>query len=220
MRLKGRAAQAHSKEYGLKLPVQRNNSLEIPGFCVPKHFNHSARSTAKPMLRDNILAQRQLEIPSCSFTCLGASIYCRIVGAAAMDRVSREKRSEMMSFVRAKNTRPELAVRRLLHAMGFRFRLHKDDLPGKPDIVLPKKKTAIFVHGCFWHRHKGCVRTTTPENNCEFWADKFRRNKLRDQSNRNKLKRLGWKVVIVWECETAQMERLRQTLAHALVSLL
>jgi len=96
------------------------------------------------------------------------------------DRLDKEKRSWNMSRIRGKDTKPEIAVRKMLHAAGFRFRLHVKDLPGKPDIVLPKWKTVIFVHGCFWHRHEGCSRCTTPTSNNEYWVKKFEKNVERD----------------------------------------
>jgi DNA mismatch endonuclease (patch repair protein) len=117
------------------------------------------------------------------------------------DFVDRATRSRMMSGVRGRNTRPEMAVRRHLHAAGLRFRLHRRDLPGTPDIVLPRRKVAIFVHGCFWHRHEGCPRATTPSSNVEFWRKKFADNVARDARNRAALQAMGWRVVVVWECE-------------------
>ena len=107
-----------------------------------------------------------------------------------------------MSGIRGKNTQPELAVRRYLHAHGFRFRLHRRDLPGKPDVVLPKYRTAVFVHGCYWHRHEGCKYATTPSSNREFWQRKFRENVERDQRNRAQLAAAGWHVLVIWECQT------------------
>lgn len=107
------------------------------------------------------------------------------------DNLTKEKRSWNMSRIRGKDTKPEIAVRKMLHAAGFRFRLHVKDLPGKPDIVLPKWKTVIFVHGCFWHRHEGCGRCTTPTNNREYWLEKFRRNVERDEQHRVELVTLG-----------------------------
>jgi DNA mismatch endonuclease (patch repair protein) len=107
-----------------------------------------------------------------------------------------------MSRIRSENTRPEKVVRSLLHSIGYRFSLHRRDLPGKPDIVLPKYKTVIFVHGCFWHRHQGCKNTTTPKTNAEFWGKKFSENIARDRKKKSNLEDLGWNVVIVWECET------------------
>lgn len=106
-----------------------------------------------------------------------------------------------MSRIRSKNTKPEIIVRSLLHRMGFRFRLHRKDLPGKPDIVLPKYKTVIFVHGCFWHRHKGCTKCTTPSTNKNFWINKFKKNVENDEKHNKKLKKMGWKVITIWECE-------------------
>ncbi len=113
-----------------------------------------------------------------------------------------EKRSRNMAAIKSKNTKPELVVRRSLHAMGYRFRLHKRDLPGKPDIVLPKYKIALFVHGCFWHRHEGCKYSTIPKTRTEFWIEKFRNNVERDKLNQAKLISMGWTPLIVWECET------------------
>lgn len=107
-----------------------------------------------------------------------------------------------MSRIRGKNTIPEMRIRSILHRMGFRFRLHVKDLPGKPDIVLPKYKTVIFVHGCFWHRHRGCKNCTTPTNRREFWIEKLEGNAARDKLHQKALKKLGWRTVVVWECET------------------
>lgn len=106
-----------------------------------------------------------------------------------------------MRSVRQKHTSPELEVRRALHALGYRFRLHRKDLPGRPDIVLPKHRTAVFVHGCFWHRHSGCSKSTTPKTRHEFWNAKFERNKARDAESVRALENMGWKVGVVWECE-------------------
>ena len=106
-----------------------------------------------------------------------------------------------MSRIRSKNTKPELIVRSLLHRMGFRFRVNRKDLPGTPDIVLPKYKTVIFVHGCYWHRHPGCKGATTPSTRREFWEKKFRDNVDRDSRNQRDLRKAGWKVIVLWECE-------------------
>jgi DNA mismatch endonuclease (patch repair protein) len=106
-----------------------------------------------------------------------------------------------MSRIRSSNTSPELALRRALHALGFRFRLHRKDLPGKPDIVFPRYKTVVFVHGCFWHRHAGCKVATTPKSNTGFWIEKFERNVARDSRSMELLETQGWKVVVAWECE-------------------
>ena len=112
-----------------------------------------------------------------------------------------EQRSRNMSAIKSKNTKPEIAVRKLLHSMGYRFRLHRKDLPGSPDIVLPKYKTVIFVHGCFWHRHENCKYASTPKTRQEFWEAKFRENINRDKLNQENLSSKGWKIIVVWECE-------------------
>ena len=112
-----------------------------------------------------------------------------------------EQRSRNMSAIKSKNTKPEIKVRKILHSMGYRFRLHVKDLPGSPDIVLPKYKTVIFVHGCFWHRHENCKYATTPKTRKEFWVSKFKENVIRDKSHQKKLSAIGWKIIIVWECE-------------------
>lgn len=117
------------------------------------------------------------------------------------DRLDKERRSWNMSRIRSKNTKPEMAVRRALHAAGFRFRLHVKDLPGKPDIVLPKWKAVVFIHGCFWHRHNGCKGASTPKTRTEWWNNKFERNQENDKKNIQALTNDGWNVVIVWECE-------------------
>jgi DNA mismatch endonuclease (patch repair protein) len=121
-----------------------------------------------------------------------------------------------MASVRGKDTAPELLVRRLLHRSGLRFRLHRAGLPGHPDIVLSRLRVVVFVHGCFWHRHSHCRRTTTPAANRQFWVEKFRANRLRDRRVIRDLERLGWRSVIVWECETTNEERLRERLAGEL----
>lgn len=120
------------------------------------------------------------------------------------DIMSAEARSRLMSKIGPRNTKPELALRSLLHRAGFRFRLHVKDLPGKPDIVLPRYRTVIFVHGCFWHRHDGCRFTTTPASNAEFWEQKFADNIARDERNKRALRAHGWKVEVVWECEVKE----------------
>jgi DNA mismatch endonuclease (patch repair protein) len=133
--------------------------------------------------------------------------------AGRMDFLRPKERSDLMSRVRATNTKPEIVVRRLLHALGIRFRLHRPDLPGRPDIVLPRKRKIIFVHGCFWHRHPRCHKATTPETRRDFWALKFSRNVERDKQQQRELKRMGWRVLVVWECETRNLERLRNRLS-------
>jgi DNA mismatch endonuclease (patch repair protein) len=106
-----------------------------------------------------------------------------------------------MSAIKSKNTKPEIKVRKVLHSMGYRFRLHSKNLPGSPDIVLPKYKTVIFVHGCFWHRHQNCKYASTPKTRQEFWNKKFNENINRDKINQENLSSKGWKIIIIWECE-------------------
>lgn len=114
---------------------------------------------------------------------------------------SKAVRSRIMAAVKRQNTTPEMVLRSALHRAGYRFRIHTKSLPGTPDIVLPKYRTVIFVHGCFWHRHLGCRKTTTPKNNGEFWALKFEKNIERDERKTRELEDLGWHVLVVWECQ-------------------
>lgn len=124
----------------------------------------------------------------------------------------RLSRSDIMRRVHQKDTKPELIVRSALHALGCRFRVHRRDLPGSPDIVLPRYRLCIFVHGCFWHRHCGCRLTTTPTANADFWRKKFEANVRRDQKASDALREQGWKVAVVWECETRNAELLNERL--------
>lgn len=119
-----------------------------------------------------------------------------------MDIVEPARRSKMMSRIRGKNTGPELAVRRAAHALGFRFRLHRRDLPGSPDLVFPGRRKVVFVHGCYWHRHPACRLAYQPKSNVEFWNAKFQRNVERDARVMAELERQGWSPLIVWECES------------------
>jgi len=124
------------------------------------------------------------------------------------DKVTKEKRSDIMSKVRSSNTTPEIMVRKLLHSMGYRFRLYRTDLPGKPDIVLTKYKTAIFVHGCFWHGCPKCRHAKIrPATNQDYWNDKLDRTLERDRENQCKLRDMGWEVLVIWECETRKKNR-------------
>ena len=118
-----------------------------------------------------------------------------------MDTLTPEKRSWNMSRIRSKDTKPERVVRSFLHRNGFRFRLHVKNLPGMPDIVLPKYKTVIEVRGCYWHRHEGCKYAYMPKTKVEFWQKKFAENVARDQRTEQELRKLGWNVITVWECE-------------------
>lgn len=138
------------------------------------------------------------------------------MAAEMADVFSKEKRSWIMSRVKARDTKPELLVRSTVHRMGFRFRIHRRDLPGNPDIVLPKHRKIVFVHGCFWHGHKGCPRSRRPATNREFWNKKLDGNIQRDRRQRRKLSRTGWMVLVVWQCETRQPEKLSRKLSRFL----
>lgn len=120
-----------------------------------------------------------------------------------MDRITPERCSANMRKIRSKGMKPELTVRRLVHAMGFRFRLHRKDLPGNPDLVFPSRRKVIFVHGCFWHQHPdpACRRAHTPRSNSDYWEPKLKRNVARDNQARTELEDAGWQVMTVWECE-------------------
>ncbi|MGH8014439.1 MAG: very short patch repair endonuclease, partial [Candidatus Binataceae bacterium] len=115
-----------------------------------------------------------------------------------MDTVSIQRRHEIMSLVRGKDTRPEMIVRRLTHQMGYRYRLHRRNLPGVPDLVFPARRKVIFVHGCFWHRHRGCANTRTPKSNISFWERKLADNCRRDLVNFRRLAALGWRRCVIW----------------------
>ena len=133
-----------------------------------------------------------------------------------MDSLTPERRSWNMSRIRSSNTVPERLVRSLLHRIGYRFRLHRKDLPGRPDIVLPRYNAVVFVHGCYWHRHTGCRLAYTPKSNREFWQAKFTENVSRDARRYNELTSLGWHVITVWECETKEQEVLADRLLRNL----
>jgi DNA mismatch endonuclease (patch repair protein) len=133
-----------------------------------------------------------------------------------MDSLTPERRSWNMSRIRGKNSRPEILVRSLLHRLGYRFRLNRKDIPGKPDIVLPKYRTAVYVHGCYWHRHPGCHLAYTPKSNLNFWTRKFSRNIERDAEVRIALHGTGWKQLVVWECETRDQAALASRLEREL----
>lgn len=131
-----------------------------------------------------------------------------------MDTLSTSERSERMARIHGRDTKPEMLVRRLLHGMGYRYRLHRGDLPGKPDIAFGKRKKAIFIHGCFWHRHDdpACRLARLPKSRLEFWGPKLAANAERDALKQDALKRLGWNVLVVWECELRQSEQLENKL--------
>lgn len=125
------------------------------------------------------------------------------------DIVDKRTRSRMMSGIRGRHTKPELSVRKALSAAGFRYRLHSKELPGRPDVVLGKSRCAIFVHGCFWHRHPGCKYSYTPKSNVRFWLKKFHENVQRDKSARAALRKAGWRVLVIWECQTDEKRLMR-----------
>jgi len=133
-----------------------------------------------------------------------------------VDRLSKEHRSWNMGRIRSANTTPEIRVRSILHRLGYRFRLHSKELPGRPDIVLAKWRHVVFVHGCFWHRHASCKFCSTPKSRIEFWAAKFERTVERDKAVEGKLRGMGWQVTVVWECELADEEKLVSRLAAAI----
>ena len=124
-----------------------------------------------------------------------------------MDTLSKSQRSERMSRVLSRDTKPELVIRRLVHSLGYRYRLNVKDLPGKPDLVFRKRRKVLFVHGCFWHRHDDCHLARMPKSRLDFWTPKLQKNKARDAVVRKQLKVDGWSILIVWECEISNIER-------------
>jgi DNA mismatch endonuclease (patch repair protein) len=128
----------------------------------------------------------------------------------AMDTLSSSERSKQMGLVRSKDTKPEIAVRRLVHSLGYRYRLHVRKLPGSPDLVFSGRRKVIFVHGCFWHRHPRCKNTRLPKSRVEFWETKLRSNRERDLKNQRKLRRLGWRYLVLWECQIRDTDTLTE----------
>ena len=174
-------------------------------------------STGGPVFGEVLYPQKGLHFHtycSCVYSCsvFNISVVNSLVDNKMTDHLTSQHRSWNMSRIKGWNTRPEIIVRSMLHRMGYRFRLHRKDLPGKPDIVLPKHNTVIFVHGCFWHRHPGCRYATTPKSNTEFWQKKFDRNVSRDKKNQANLKATGWRVLVVWECELRDLDALAERL--------
>lgn len=133
-----------------------------------------------------------------------------------VDTVTKEARSRIMGRIRNKDTGPEMTVRRLIFSMGFRYRLHVGRLPGRPDLVFPGRRKVIFIHGCFWHRHEGCPLARIPKSRIDFWTTKLTANSDRDKRNIAALRALGWEVLVLWECELADVARLRQRLTEFL----
>lgn len=118
-----------------------------------------------------------------------------------MDIIDKQARSRLMGRIRGKDTKPEMVVRRIAHRLGFRFRLHRSDLPGSPDLVFPGRRKVVFVHGCYWHRHPGCRLAYQPKSNVEFWTEKFAANVARDQKALQELRNQGWDTLVIWECD-------------------
>jgi DNA mismatch endonuclease (patch repair protein) len=129
-----------------------------------------------------------------------------------VDRLTPAQRSILMSKVRGKDTLPELAVRKIVHRLGYRFRLHYRGLAGTPDLVLPKLRTVVFVHGCFWHRHEGCAKASLPKTRRAYWRSKFETNVERDEQNERRLRLEGWRVVVVWQCQLRDAAKLTRRL--------
>lgn len=127
------------------------------------------------------------------------------------DFLTPEERSERMARIKSAHTRPEVALRKTLHNLGLRYRLNSATLPGKPDLVFPRYKAVVFVHGCFWHRHQNCNIATTPKSNTSFWVDKFSKNIARDERVSSLLRSLGWRVFVVWECEVSSLKKSKAT---------
>jgi DNA mismatch endonuclease, patch repair protein len=135
-----------------------------------------------------------------------------------MDTISRVRRSKNMRRIRSKDTKPEMVVRSLAHRLGYRFRLHRKDLPGHPDIVFPKLRRVIFVHGCFWHQHRYCIDGRLPSSRQGYWVPKLRANTERDKKHLAKLRRVGWRVLVIWDCETTDVQALASRLQQFLIS--
>jgi DNA mismatch endonuclease (patch repair protein) len=133
-----------------------------------------------------------------------------------MDRLTKQRRSEIMSRIRGKDTVPELKVRSLIHKLGYRFRLHSKTLPGKPDLVFSGRKKIIFVHGCFWHGHEGCPKGKLPKSKLDYWEPKLSENKRRDMKALRELKAEGWKALVVWQCELKDIEKLKSRIIEFL----
>lgn len=134
------------------------------------------------------------------------------------DTLTQEERSERMSRVRGSDTKPEMRVRRLVHGLGYRYRLHRRDLPGKPDLVFPGRRKVILVHGCFWHRHPdpNCRLARLPKSNLDFWIPKLEGNRERDMKNAKRMKELGWEQLVIWECQTKDEIQLAEKVRHFL----
>jgi DNA mismatch endonuclease (patch repair protein) len=153
----------------------------------------------------------QPETISRAWSCI-ISLQLDLDALPAMDTLSRAERSKRMAMIHGTNTKPELRVRSIAHRTGYRYRLHDSDLPGKPDMVFPKLRKVVFVHGCFWHRHPGCSLARLPKSRLSFWLPKLTRNRQRDIRNIARLRRAGWSVKVIWECETISAEKIERKL--------
>ncbi|MGO9404235.1 MAG: very short patch repair endonuclease [Terriglobales bacterium] len=159
----------------------------------------SARQPGRPILSSSAKNRSQVMIP-----------------LSQMDTLTRQERSLRMSLVRGTDTKPEMAVRSTVHGLGYRYRLHVSKLPGKPDLVFPKLQKVLFVHGCFWHRHLGCSLARLPKSRLDFWVPKLTANRRRDRRNAAQLRKAGWKVCVVWECELSDTDRLEKKIKRFL----
>jgi DNA mismatch endonuclease (patch repair protein) len=159
-----------------------------------------------------------VELPPSRAMGIEHAVAARHIGRMA-EAIDSRRRSALMGRVRRKHTEPELAVRRAAHALGYRFRLHRANLPGTPDLVFPKHRIALQVHGCFWHRHQGCPRCTSPKTRADFWIAKFEANVARDRRNATELEKLGWKLAVIWECETIEPNELLAIVRRALTGI-
>ena len=135
-----------------------------------------------------------------------------------MDKISPQHRSANMRRIRSKDTKPELVLRRLIHGLGYRFRLHRKDLPGRPDLVFAKRRKIVFVHGCFWHQHPDCREGRIPGSRLDYWVPKLKKNQIRDAANRALLEEQGWKVLIIWECELTDISVVKRAVKKFLGS--
>ena len=165
-----------------------------------RHMFSDWLPSSHKLTNSTILVPGAYRVFHCVPVVLGVN--CRRGAGKLVDIVTPERRSEIMARIRGRDTVPEVVVRRTAHRLGFRFRLYRKDLPGRPDLVFPRYKAVVFVHGCFWHRHDGCRFAYTPRSRVQFWTEKFRRNVARDRRTEDALHSLGWRVLVIWECET------------------
>jgi len=174
--------------------------------CDARNLNHPSLPSLLATSHHPVMTER-------SFTCnLSPVVLPRVSPLKMVDTLSPEDRSHRMSLVRGTDTKPEMFVRKLVHGMGYRYRLHQHNLPGTPDLVFKSRKAVIFVHGCFWHRHEGCPQARIPKSRVDFWTKKLEGNRLRDEQKLSMLRTARWRVLIVWECELKNKEALAKKL--------